>query len=169
MEGSEVLYREANLFSHGAIWLAVICLTFSSVYFALPQIFAMASDRSPPTATVIGSSAFIAVGFALPVLLLTIKLRIQVRSDGLYVKVLPFHFSFKKIPLAGLQSCEPYMPSGKGQNMLGLLSAVSKKSYSLGGRKGIRMEFKDGHVVFLESRRPEKIAQAIKTAAKAEA
>lgn len=167
MEGSEVLYREANHFSHGAVWLAVICLTFSSVYFALPQLFAMASDRSPPSGVIVGSSIFIAVGFALPILLLAIKLKVQVRHDGLYIKVLPFHVSFKKIHLGGLRSCEPYLPPGKGENMLGLLHALKKKSYALGGRKGVRIEFDDGHVVFLESRRPEKIAEAIKTAAKA--
>lgn len=167
MEGSEVLYREANHFSHGAVWLAVICLTFSSVYFALPQLFAMASDRSPPYGVIVGSSVFIAVGFALPILLLAIKLKVQVRHDGLYIKMLPFHFSFKKINLSGLRNCEPYLQSGKGENMLGLVQALKKKSYSLGGRKGIRIEFDDGRVVFLESRRPEKITHAIKTAANA--
>lgn len=163
MSSSDVLYREASLFSNGAIWLIVICLTFCSVYFGLPPIFSTFGDKSPPSAVIWGSSSFIAVGFALPILLLLVKMRIQVRQDGLYVKVLPFHLSFKKISLDGLQRCEPYAPKEKEENKLGLGKALTKKAYSLGGRRGIRLDFKDGRTIFVESRRPEKITQAIRT------
>lgn len=164
MENTNVLYREASLFSHSAIWLVVICITFCSVYFALPQLFAIESDTSPTIGVVIASSVFLAIGFILPILLLVIKLRIQVQNDGLYVKIIPFHFSFKKISLEGLQNCESYMPQGKEKNKLSLRNAISKKAYSLGGRRGIQLEFKDGKIILLESKRPEKIIQAIKAA-----
>ncbi|SRR5579885_21758 len=164
MASSSILYREANFFSNSIIWIVVICITFCSVYFALPQLFAIESDKSPSTVIVIASSIFLAIGFALPIILFAIKLRIQVRDDGLYVKVTPFQISFKKISLEGLQNCEPYMPQEKEENKLGLWYAISKKSYSLGGKRGIRLEFKDGRSVLLESKRPEKIIQAIKTA-----
>ncbi len=161
MASSEVLYREASLFSNGAIWLLAICLTFCSVYFALPPIFAMWGDKSPSMAVAVGASSFIAVGFALPVFLLVVKMRIQVRTDGLYVKMIPFHLSFRKISLAGLERCEPYSPGAKEENKLGLGKALGKKAYSLGGRRGIRLDFQDGRTIFVESRRPEKITQAI--------
>jgi|SRR5579872_306669 len=164
MENTNPLYREANLFSHSAIWLVVICITFCSVYFALPQLFAIESDKVPSTGVVIASSVFLTIGFILPILLLAIKLRIQVRNDGLYVKITPFHFSFKKISLEGLQNCESYVPQGKEKNKLSLRNAISKKAYSLGGRRGIQLEFKDGKIILLESKRPEKIIQAIKSA-----
>lgn len=164
MENTNALYREANLFSNSAIWLIVIGITFCSVYFALPPLFAIESDKAPATGVVIASSVFLAVGFILPVLLLVIKLRIQVRNDGIYIKIIPFHFSFKKISLEGLQNCEPYMPQGKEKNKLSLSNAISKKAYSLGGRRGIKLEFKDGKIILVESKRPEKIIQAIKAA-----
>ncbi|HKU33123.1 MAG TPA: DUF6141 family protein [Candidatus Nitrosotalea sp.] len=164
MENTNILYREANLFSHSAIWLVVICITFCSVYFALPQLFAIESDNAPTAGVVIASSVFLAIGFILPILLLVIKLRIQVRNDGLYIQITPFHFSFKKISLAELQNCESYMPQGKEKNKLSLSHAISKKAYSLGGKRGIQLEFKDGHIILLESKRPEKIIQAIKIA-----
>ncbi|MDE1829093.1 MAG: hypothetical protein KGI25_02105 [Thaumarchaeota archaeon] len=163
MENSDILYREANHFSHSLIWLVVIGITFCSVYFALPQLFEIGSVNSPSETTVVVSSVFLAIGFILPTLLLTIKMRIQVRSDGLYVKILPFQLSFNKISLSGLQNCESYVPQKKEENKLGLRYAMSKKAYSVGGRRGIRLEFKDGNVVLLESRRAEKFIQAIKT------
>ncbi len=166
MENTNVLYREANLFSHSATWLVVICITFCSVYFALPQLFAIESDRMPSIEVVAVSSIFLAIGFILPILLLVIKLRIQVRNDGLYIKIIPFYFSFKKISLAELQNCEMYTHQGKEENKLSLRNAISKKAYSFGGRRGIRLEFKDGSLILLESKRPEKIIQAIKTASK---
>ena len=164
MENTNALYREANLFSNSVIWIIVICITFCSVYFALPQLFAIESDKAPATGVVIASSIFLAIGFILPILLLVIKLRVQVRNDGLYVKIIPFHFSFTKISLEGLQNCEPYMPQEKEKNKLSLRNAISKKAYSLGGRRGIKLEFKDGKIILVESKRPEKIIQAIKAA-----
>ena len=157
-----ILYREAQTFSHSLIWLVVLCITFGSVYFALPPLFELTGDRVPTTAVVVASSIFLAIGFILPVLLLTIKLRIQVRDDGLYVKVIPFQSSFKKISLADLKNCEPYEQRGKEENQLGLRYAISKKAYSLGGKRGIKLEFKNGQTILLESKRQEKIIQAIK-------
>lgn len=163
MEDSVVLYREANLFSHAGVWLGSFALMFASVYFALPQIFEMASDKPPSTLVIVGSCLFIAVGFISPALLLAIKLRIQVRSDGLYVKLAPFQSSFRSIPLAGLKDCKPYIPQGK-ENRLDLRHALSKNAYSLGGNKGILMEFGDGRTVLLETKHPEKIIEAINEA-----
>ncbi|MDE1765117.1 MAG: hypothetical protein KGI27_02460 [Thaumarchaeota archaeon] len=162
----DILYREAHLFSHSVTWLVAICITFCSVYFALPQLFAIESDMPPTQLVVVASYVFLAIGFIFPVLLLIIKLRVQVRNDGLYIKVIPFQFSFKKISLVGLQNCEPYVPKEGEKNKLGLKYAISKKACSLGGKRGIRMEFKDGRVLLLESKRPEKIIQAINTASK---
>lgn len=160
----DILYREAQTFSHSLTWLVVLCITFGSVYFGLPQIFEIASDNSPTTAIVIGSSIFLAIGFILPTLLLVIKLRIQVRYDGLYIKITPFKLSFQKIPLSGLQNCKPYEQREKEENKLGLMHAISKKAYSLGGKRGIILEFKNGETILIESKRPEKIIEAIKTA-----
>lgn len=122
----------------------------------------MMSDNSPPTLIVVASSAFLAVGFALPVLLLIIQLRIQVRDDGLYIRVVPFQSSFKKISLTDLKNCEVYEQKDKEKNRLGLRYAFSKKVYSLGGKRGIKLEFKNGQTIMLESKRQEKILQAIK-------
>ena len=163
---SNILYREANLFSHSYVWIATICLTFSSVYFALPEIFTIGGDKPPSSLVVTLSIIFLAVGFILPILLLILKMRIQVRGDGLYVKIIPFHLSFRKFTFDGLQNCEPYLPHPNEENKLGLVQAISKKCYSLGGKKGIRLEYRDGRTILLESRRPEKIIEAIKTAGK---
>ncbi|MGI0047189.1 MAG: DUF6141 family protein [Nitrosotalea sp.] len=160
----DILYKEALTFSHSLIWLVVLCITFSSVYFAVPQLFEIASDRSPTMDVIIGSSIFVAVGFILPILLLAIKLRIQVRCDGLYIKIIPFKPSYQKISLSGLQNCEPYEQREKEKNKLGLMHAISKKAYSLGGKRGIMLEFKNGETILVESKRPEKIIEAIKTA-----
>ena len=164
MEGSGILYREANLFSNSLVWIAAIGLMFASVYLGLPEIFAMASDKAPTMTVAVASSIFIAVGFIFPCVLYGVKLRIQVRQDGLYVKVSPFHTSFKKFPLADLKNCEQYLPQDKEENKLGLRYALSKKSFSLGGRRGLVLEFRDGSTLLLESKHPEKIIEAIKTA-----
>ena len=167
MTSSDVLYREATVFSHSLVWIVVIGITFCSIYFALPQLFLIASDKSPSASIDVASSIFLAIGMILPCLLLAIKLRVQVRGDGLYVKVIPFQLSFRKIPLGGLKKCEPYARTEKGENKLGLARALSKQAYSLGGGKGVLLEFEDGKKLAIESRRPEKITEAIRAAGNA--
>lgn len=159
-----VLYKETQTFSHPLIWLVVLCMTFSSVYFGLPQLFEIASDRAPTTEVIIGSSVFLVIGFILPIILLAIKFKIQVRDDGVYLKMIPFRFSFQKIPLSSIKDCQIYEQKEKEKNKLGLRNAISKKAYSLGGKRGIMLEFQNGESIMIESKHPEKIVQAIKTA-----
>lgn len=165
MERSEnILYRESQIFSHSLVWLGVLCITFGSIYFGLPPLFEVASDMAPAVGTVVGSIVFLSAGMILPILLFIIKLKIQVRTDGIYIKIIPFQITFRKISLDDLINCESYDHLEKTENKLGLKHLLTKNTYSLGGKRGIKLDFKGGKTIFIESKRQEKIIKAIRNA-----
>ena len=162
-ETSKVLYRGAVSFSHSLIWLGVMCVTFGAFYFALPPLIELfGGDFVFPFIAEISAISF-AIGLALPILLLVIKLKIQVREDGIYLKIVPFKLSFRKISWNELATYRTYEHTQKDANDLGIRYTISGKSYGLGGHRGLQLELTNGETVFIESRKPEKIMEIIKS------
>lgn len=162
-ETSKVLYRGAVSFSHSLVWLGVLCVTFGAFYFALPPLIELfGGDFVFPSLAEISAISF-AIGLALPILLLVIKLKIQIREDGIYLKIIPFQLSYRKIPWNDLVTYRSYEQTQKEVNRLNIRYTISGKSYGLGGRRGIQLDLANGESVFIESRKPEKIMEIIKT------
>ena len=158
----KVLYRGAVSFSHSLAWLGVMCITFGAFYFALPPLIELfEGDFVFPFIAEISAISF-SIGLALPILLLVIKLKIQIREDGIYLKLIPFQFSFRKIPWNDLTNYESYEHTQKEVNKLGIRYTIVGKAYGLGGRRGIKLQLTNGEVLFIESSRPEKIIETIK-------
>jgi len=162
-ETPKVLYRGAVSFSHSLIWLGVLCVTFGAFYFALPPLIELfGGDFVFPFIAEISAISF-TIGLALPILLLVIKLKIQIREDGIYLKIIPFKLSFRKISWNNLATYSSYEHTPKDVNKLGIRYTISGKSYGLGGRRGLQLELTNGETVFIESRKPEKIIEIIKS------
>jgi len=162
-ETSKVLYRGAVSFSHSLIWFGVLCVTFGAFYFALPPLIELfGGDFVFPFIAEISAISF-TIGLALPILLLVIKLKIQIREDGIYLKIIPFQLSFRKISWNNLATYSSYEHAQKAVNKLGIRYTISGKSYGLGGRRGLQLELTNGETVFIESRKPEKIIEMIKS------
>jgi hypothetical protein len=160
---TKVLYMGAVSFSHTLVWLGVMCVTFGAFYFALPPLIELfGGDFVFPSIAEISAISF-ATGLALPILLLVIKLKIQIREDGIYLKIIPFQLSYRKIPWNNLANYESYEYNQKEVNNLSIRHTIAGKAYGLGGRRGIKLELGNGETLFIESRRPEKIIQIIKT------
>jgi glyoxylase-like metal-dependent hydrolase (beta-lactamase superfamily II) len=158
-----ILYRGTITFTHSVIWLCVLCITFGAIYFALPPLIELfGGDFVFPTIVGISSISF-AIGISLPILLLAIKLKIKIRKDGIHLKIVPFHFSYRRISWDDLVNYSSYEVNQKEINRMGIRETIAGRSYSLGGKRGIKLEFADGKMIFIESRRPEKIIEAIKT------
>jgi hypothetical protein len=160
---TKILYKGAVNFSHSLVWLGVMGVTFGAFYFAFPPLIELFGGNFVlPFMAEISAISF-AIGLALPILLLVIKLKIQVREDGIYLKIIPFQYSYRKIPWNDLTNYEPYEHTQKEVNKLGIRYTIVGKAYGLGGRRGIKLELAIGETVFIESRRPEKIIETIKT------
>ena len=162
-ETTKILYRGAVSFSHTLVWLGVMCVTFGAFYFALPPLIELfGGDFVFPFIAEISAISF-AIGLALPILLLVIKLKIQIREDGIYLKIIPFQISYRKIAWHDLTNYESYEHIQKEVNKLSIRHTITGEAYGLGGRRGVKLELENGETLFIESRRPEKIIQIIKT------
>ena len=165
MENStKILYRTAVSFSHSIIWLGVLCVTFAAFYFALPPLIELFSgDFIFPFIAEISAISF-AIGLALPILLLVIKLKVQIREDGIYLKIIPFQFSYRKISWNDLENYVAYEYTQHKANKLGIKYTILGKSYGLGGKRGIQLQLVNGDSIYIESQRSSKIIEMINTA-----
>ncbi len=161
---TKVLYKVSVNFSHSIIWLCVLCVTFAVFYFAMPPLIELFSgDFIFPFIAEMSAISF-AIGIALPILLLVIKLKIQIREDGIYLKVVPFNISYSKISWQELENYEPYEYIQNEVNKLSIKYTILGKSYGLGGKRGLKLQLVNGGAVYIESRRPEKIIEMINVA-----
>lgn len=162
-ESTKILYRVGVNFSQSLIWLCALCVTFGAIYFALPPLIELFGGEFvfPFIAEV--SAIVFAMGIFLPVLLLVIKLKIQIRENGIYFRIVPFHLSYRRILWADLANYEVYKRIQKETNKLGIMNTIKGKSYGLGGNQGIELDLVNGSKIFIESRRPEKIIEMIKS------
>lgn len=83
---------------------------------------------------------------AMSALLLTLKLIVQVRGDGLFVQLFPVHLRKpKRIPLERMTACEAvrYRPI-RDYGGWGIRYSRHGKAYNLRGDRGVRISFADG-------------------------
>jgi hypothetical protein len=122
---------------------------------------------SDPLLFVVGSAALLLSGGILA-LVWKARLIAEVRSDGLYVRFVPFHRSFLFYSLESLRSWEAvtYHPMLEYGGW-GIRYGTAGKAYNVRGDRGVRLEFRDGKKVLIGSQRPEELARALDAAREA--
>ena len=171
-----VVFREEQTFSQGKWWrylflpamAATILGTIGIFLWGIVQQLLLGKpwgDRpmsdSALLVTGIGMSLFcLAMGW----LLFSLKLVTELRRDGLYLRFVPFHRSFKRIPLEDAVSVEArtYSPV-REYGGWGLKKCWKEKgmAYNVTGDRGVRIDFRDGSHVLIGSLKAEELAQSI--------
>jgi len=85
-----------------------------------------------------------------------------VRQDGLYIKFVPIHFSFKKIQPDNLKkhyvrTYNPILEYGGW----GIKYGKNGKVYNVSGDRGVQLEFTDRKSILIGSQKPEQLDSAI--------
>jgi len=108
--------------------------------------------------------ALLVVG-AVATLLYSIRLQTEVRADGIYLKMWPFHRSFRRILWAEIERYESkqYGPLRQFGGW-GIRWVPGKLAYNVSGDRGIWIERANGRTVLVGSQHPEEFARAIKEA-----
>jgi hypothetical protein len=111
---------------------------------------------------------FSVVGWAVwgvvTVFLLGVRLRTEVRDDGLYVKLWPVHRSFRRIPWSDIERHEPIEYSSLRRfGGWGLRVRPGEVAYNVGGSQGVLIERPGGRSVVVGSGRAGELAEAIDT------
>ena len=91
------------------------------------------------------------------------KLVVKVEEDGIHVRLIPLHVSDRIINFDEIKSfsAEDYRPI-KEFGGWGIRWRPGKIAYSTSGSEGVRIKRKDKRDVMIGSKKPEKLAKAIK-------
>jgi len=99
-------------------------------------------------------------------LVYSLRLKTEVRADGIYFKMWPLHRSFRRIPWSEIQRYEAkqYRPIREFGGW-GIRWAPGKIAYNVRGNRGVWIERTNERSVLLGSQHPDEFANAIDEAA----
>ena len=165
-QGNETspVYREVQRVSE--IWLRVIVIAIVGLmwYAVVSQLLLHRpfGDRPMPDAPLVVFWLIFSIG--LPALLLLAKLVTEARTDGVYIRFVPFHRSFRRIAFEDLKRCEvrTYRPLLEYGGW-GIRFGLKGKAYNVRGNRGVQLELADSKRLLIGSQRPEELWQAIQT------
>jgi len=155
-------YREVQRFRQPWLWLLIAGIFGVTVWSFVQQIVLgrpFGQNPAPDTAIAIIVLVF---GLAFPVLFLVANLTVEVRSDGLYYRFFPFHWSFRRISAETLSKYEVhrYRPI-RDYGGWGIRWGRGSKAYNVSGNRGVMLELSDGNRLLIGSQKPEEMAGAI--------
>jgi len=111
----------------------------------------------------VNAVSFILFGIIFPVFYFSLKLATEVREDGVYIKLFPIHFSFRKAVFP--EEIKRYMI--KIYNPLkeyggwGIRFGKNGRAYNAKGNEGILFELKDGKNILIGTQKPQEFSAAV--------
>jgi hypothetical protein len=155
-------YREVQRFRQLWLWLLIAAISGVSIWSFVQQIILgkpFGQNPAPDVSVVIIAAIF---GLGCPILFYAINLTTEVRSDGLYYRFSPFHWSFRRIPTESLSNYEvqTYRPI-RDYGGWGIRYGHGSKAYNVSGNRGVMLELSDGQKLLIGSEKPEDLANAI--------
>lgn len=131
--------------------------------FRQPWIWLMLGAAALPVVA-LGAVSFVGLAIvgAVAVFLYSVRLRTEVRSDGVYIKLWPLHLSFRHIPWSEVESYEAveYSPILRFGGW-GIRFSFGEVAYSTSGKEGIMIERNGKRSVLVGSGRVEEFLEAI--------
>lgn len=156
-----VLFHEEQRFRQWWLW-AIIAVTsiVAPLMTGLDWLRADSPERAGEAAWGFGISA--AVGGALLLLFLSLRLTTELRRKELFIRFFPLHWRGKTIPLKEIASCEArvYRPLLEYGGW-GIRWGISGKAYNVSGKQGVQLVLKDGKRLLIGSQRAEELSEAI--------
>ena len=165
-EKQEVLFREEQRFTQ--IWALIIVFIPVALawYAAVQQLLLHKPFGSHPVPDSILWIIWVVFGIFFPIFFFSVKLSTEVRSDGIYIRFFPFHREFRTLPFEAIKKYEvrDYSPL-KEYGGYGIRYGRSGKAYNVSGKRGVQLELISGRKILLGSKKADRLAEAIRSAA----
>ena len=161
---SGVIFREVQRFRQWWLWL-VVAMAALSIWFATYRRFALGERIGmKPTPDSILLVIWVLIGIGLPVLFYNARLVTEVRSDGLYLRFFPFHWSFLRFPVDSIKHSEArtYSPLGEYGGW-GIRYGWNGKAYNVSGNQGVQLEFNNGKRILIGTQHPLDFMSALRS------
>ena len=132
-------------------------------YGFIQQIFFGIPFGDNPAPDVMMVILWITFGIAFPIIMLgMIKLIIEVRDDGLYIRFMPFHIKYRKFLFKDIQHYEPiiYSPLKRFGGSGIRFNLQGETAYSLNGKHGLELKLRNQTVV-IGTQKPHELQKAL--------
>jgi len=163
---TKVLYREIQRPRQILLWVLVLLSAVYMWYWFIKQIIfgvPVGNNPAPDAVTVV---VWVIFGIIFPILMLwVLKLIIEVRNDGVYIRFIPFHFNYKQYLFKDIRHYEniTYSPLKRFGGWGIRFNLQGETAYNLNGKKGIKLKLKYDTVV-IGTQKPDELKKAIEAA-----
>ena len=165
----DVVFRDVQRFTQRWLWALIVVAVLAAVglfVWGMVQqlVFGETWGDRPMSDTGLAVTGTLCILFHLGIIALFAfcKLITEVRSDGLYIRLVPFHLSFRRIPLDDLESFAAltYRPI-REYGGWGIKGGRGGRAYNVSGDRGVRLNYGTGRHIMIGSQRAEELAEAI--------
>jgi hypothetical protein len=159
-----VLFREVQRFRQWWLWFLISIGPLTVCVAAYRRFVLGESTGTRPTPANLLLVPWLLVGIGLPLLFCSARLMTEVRSDGLYLRFFPFHWSFLRFPVGSIKHSEArtYSPI-KEYGGWGIRYTWNGKAYNVSGNQGVQFELHDGKRFLVGSQRPLEFLAALQS------
>ncbi|MCK4596108.1 hypothetical protein KAT73_04945 [candidate division WOR-3 bacterium] len=158
----KVIFHEVQRFRQVWLWTIILFIAGVAWYGFIQQLILKIPFGNHPTPNIVMIITWIIAGMGLPALFCSTRLITEVRTDGLYIHYLPFHFSPRRIPFNEIKSFKartysPLMEYGGWGIRIGLRG----QAYNVSGNQGVQFVLFNGKRILIGSQKTEELARAI--------
>lgn len=159
--GSGVTFEETQRFIQRWLWILVVLLMIAVWVMSILWFGSETKQRSL-SSDIIVIVSWVLVGACIPVLLLVMKLETEVRRDGLYVRLFPFHLEFRRFAWPDVKESRArrYNPI-REYGGWGIRWGRGGRAYNMRGDRGLQLVMKDGKRWLIGSQRADELAAAV--------
>ncbi|MFO7889256.1 MAG: DUF6141 family protein [bacterium] len=163
MNETTSFFREEQKLRQFWIWLIIIIIAGISWYAFVEQIVLKGDFGTNPAPDIVQIILWVVFGIIFPLFLPFTKLTTEVRNNGIYIQLFPFHLTPRRIDLATLKSYEvrKYKPIPEYGGW-GIRKGHQGTAYNMSGNKGVQLELYNGKRILIGSQKPEELFHAIK-------
>ena len=169
MRGNEFLYREVQHVRQPWIWALVMGISGFQWYVFVVQVLQGRPVGNNPASNTLAIAFWILFGVILPVFFLSVRLIVEVRGDGIYIRFTPFHLAPRVIPFDRVHEAKAvtYRPIWEYGGW-GIRVGKQGIAYTISGQNGVLIELESSwgktaaKRVLLGTRRPDALLRAIR-------
>jgi len=164
MPNSSLIFEEVQYPKKG-VWVLTLCIVCIVWYGFIQQIIVGIPFGYQPAPSGFISLLFVLFGLALPISIWHCKLVTQVRSDGIHIRLAPFHRRARIFSYDMIQSYEliDYSPLTHFGGWGIRINHFGETSYSMNGNRGLFLNTTKGHYV-IGTQNPKALEQSVKKA-----
>lgn len=160
----QVIFREVQWPRQIWIWVLILFIAAINWFGFIQQILLGIPFGNKPAPDFLLIIFWLVFGIIFPLCLcFFMKLITEVRYDGLYIRYMPFHFNYKRIPFNEIENYTviTYKPIAQFGGTGIRVNIHGETGYIMSGNEGIKLKLTNKKVIVLGSQNPNELIKAL--------